>query len=86
MVAVAGLSLAFAYVGSYYRLSRRGMSEAPVYGYRGFLYVPFAEAAASEDLTRHYCLAAFYAPLNWVDRQFFGGESPVVCIIWRLSG
>jgi hypothetical protein len=79
-------SLLFAYAGSYYRLSRRGMHEARELGISGFLYVPFAEAAASEDLTRHYALATFYAPLNGIDRAVFGAPSPWICIMWRLSG
>jgi hypothetical protein len=86
IVSVAGLSLALAYVGSYYRLSRRGMREASVYGLAGFLYVPFEDAAASEDLTRHYWLATFYSPVNWIDHHLLGGGSPTQCIIWRLSG
>jgi hypothetical protein len=86
VLAIASLSLASAYVGSYYRISRMGMHESSVYGLAGFLYVPFERAAAMEDLSRHHCLAAFYAPANWVDRQLFGAEAPVDCIIWRLSG
>lgn len=84
LVALTGLLLS--YVMSYYRLSRQGMSEAKDYGIDGFLYVPFAEAAASEDLTRHYAMATFYAPLNWIDRALLGAPSPCICIMWRLSG
>ena len=54
IVLVALTCLLLSYMMSYYRLSRRGMSEAKDYGIAGFLYVPFTEAAASEDLTRHY--------------------------------
>ena len=89
IIAVAGFSLALAYVGSYYRLSRRGMREANIYGVPGFLYVPFEEAAASEDLTRHHRLAMFYAPVNWIDQHLLGDhlrKSPTCCILWRLSG
>jgi hypothetical protein len=84
LVALSGLLLA--YIGSYHRLSRRGMREAPEYGISGFLYVPVAEAAASEDLSRHHALAIFYAPLNWIDRAAFGAPGPCDCIMWRLSG
>jgi hypothetical protein len=86
MVAVAVSSFVFAYVGSYYRLSRRGMQEAAEYGYSGFLYVPFEEARACEDLSRHHALGGVYVPLNLIDRSLFGGPSPVLCILWRLSG
>jgi hypothetical protein len=84
--AIAGLSLAMAYVRSYYRLSRRGKEEASVFGLKGsFLYVPFEEAPASEDLSWHFCLAIFCAPANWIDKPFFGGKSPPQRAIWRLS-
>jgi hypothetical protein len=86
IVLVALCSLLLGYAGGYYRLSRRGMAEAREVSIDGFLYVPFAEAAASEDLTRHYALATFYAPLNWIDRVIFGAPSPWISIMWRLSG
>jgi hypothetical protein len=85
MVAVAVFELAFCYVGSYYRLSRQGMREAAEYGMPGFLYVPFQEASAVEDLSRHHALAAVYAPLNWLDRCIFGAPGPTTCIM-LLSG
>jgi hypothetical protein len=85
ILAIAGLSLAFAYVETYYQISRRGMGEASAYGLDGFLYVPAEEAAASHDLTRHYLLATFYAPLNWTDYYVSGAPGPVQCIMWRLS-
>ncbi len=89
IVVIAGLSLALAYGGTYHRLSRRGMEEASTVGLPGFLYVPLQEAAASEDLTRHYWLATFYSPANWIDQHLFGDhlrKSPIRCIMWRLSG
>jgi hypothetical protein len=39
MIIVALAALVFAYAGSYYRLSRRGMREAAMYNVSGFLYV-----------------------------------------------
>jgi hypothetical protein len=81
MVLVAVAALASSYVGSYYRLSRQGMREAAEFGIPGFLYVPFREAAATEDLSRHHALAVVYAPLNWLDRRIFGAPGPTVCII-----
>jgi hypothetical protein len=86
IILVALSSLPLAYVGSYYRLSRRGIQEGQEYGIDGFLFVPFVEAAASQSLTRHYALATFYAPLNWIDRMIFGAPTPWINITWRLSG
>jgi hypothetical protein len=86
LLAVALTAVVMAYVGSYYRLSRRGMREAAEYGIAGFLYVPFEEAAEHEDLSRHYALMTVYAPLNWLDRALLGAPGPTVCIMWRLSG
>jgi len=83
---VALCSVPSAYVGTYHRLSRRGMHEAQDVGLPGFLYVPFAEAAKSEDLTLHYALALFFEPLNRIDRALFGVPSPWLSIMWRLSG
>ncbi|MHC5543551.1 hypothetical protein ACYOEI_35455 [Singulisphaera rosea] len=87
LIVVEALSaLMMAYVGSYYRLSRRGMDEAQKYGLPGFLFVPMADAAESRDLGYHYAIATFYEPLNWIDRMFFGTPSPWLSIHWRLSG
>ncbi|HWE35693.1 MAG TPA: hypothetical protein VG406_03910 [Isosphaeraceae bacterium] len=85
MVVVALVALALAYVTSYAFLRRRGLREAAESGAPGFLYVPFAEAAAHEDLTKHYIFMFLYVPLNELDRRFFGGPAPVICIMWRLS-
>jgi hypothetical protein len=86
MVAVALAAVVMSYVASYYRLSRRGMREAAEYGIPGFLYVPLKEAAEHEDLSRHYVLMSYYAPLNWLDRKVLGAPGPTICIMWRLSG
>ena len=83
-VVLAGLVLA--YLGSYYRLSRRGLREAAEHGLAGFLYVPYQEAAEHEDLSRHHVLMTWYAPLNWLDHSLLGTPRPTICIIWRLSG
>ncbi len=85
LIGVAIFSLVAAYVGSYCRLSRRGMHEAKTYGLEGFLYVPADEVVASHDLTRHHAFMVFYAPLNWLDREFFGGISPTGSIMWDLN-
>ncbi len=75
ILAVVLLCLSY-YVGSYYRLSRRGMAEADMYGSGGFLYVPWAEVMQTEDLSRHHTLRKIYAPLNWIDRQFLRRSKP----------
>ncbi len=86
LVLVGGLAVLLSmYGGSYYRLSRRGLREAKGYGMAGFLYVPCEEAFQSRDLSRHYRLATFYAPANWVDVVVFNGEGPVRGITWGLS-
>ena len=85
LIGIVLLAIPMSYVGSYYRLSRRGIREAQANGEQGFLYVPIDEAVATEDLTLHNRLMVFYAPLNWVDCEFFGGMSPIRGVIWRLS-
>ena len=85
MVAIVLCSLLFAYLASYERLKRRGMREAQDYGIVGFLYVPMADAAESESLTRHWFWAYFFAPVNWLDQWFFGAPTPWVDIMDRLG-
>lgn len=84
-VLAASLVLLFAYVGSYYHLSRRGIREAKQYQMRGFLYVPLEEVLKTQDLNRHYGFVQFYAPVNWIDREVFGTEGPTSCILFGLS-
>ncbi len=74
------------YIGSYLRIRARAMAEAEEYGLAGLLYVPFEYAKAREDLTMHHVLSVLYAPMNLIDQQVFGGQYPLDCIIWRLSG
>jgi hypothetical protein len=86
IVVVAGLSLAMAYVGSYYRLSRRGIREASIINLPGFLYVSFEEVVASRgDLTQHHWLTTFYFPVNWIDHHLFGGKIPTRNVHWRIG-
>jgi hypothetical protein len=79
---VIALVLQTAYVGSYYHLSRRGMREARTYGMRAFLYTPAADVLENrslrrKSLSRHYRLAAIYAPLNELDQMLFRADGPV---------
>jgi hypothetical protein len=85
LVACALALLLALYVGSYYRLSRRGMREAKDYNMKGFLYVPAKEVFQTRDLTRHYARVQLFAPLNWTDRVLFGAPGPARCILWGLS-
>lgn len=86
LIGVLIFSVLASYVGSYYRLSRRGMAEAAaVLEAEGFFYVPLDELFASRDLTRHSWLTTLYAPLNWIDRKLFGGDGPAGGIMFHLS-
>jgi hypothetical protein len=51
----------------------------------GFLYVACDEVERSGDPSRHHKLARLYAPDNWVDYQFVGGEQPRRGITWKLD-
>ena len=63
-----------AYVGSYYRLSRRGMRDAERYHGICFMYVPLEAFGTSDrDTEAHYRMQDFYDPLNWIDVHLFGG-------------
>lgn len=79
------LLLVAAYMGSYYRLSRRGMREAKGLGMKGFLYIPAQEMIGEKDLSRHIALAELYALANAIDQALTGAEEPVRCILFRLS-
>jgi hypothetical protein len=85
LIAFAVIAVVLSYIGSYYRLSRRGIKEQLEYGMVGFLYIPFDEAARTRDLSRHRALVRLYAPLNWLDREFLGGNGPVTGIMWDLA-
>jgi hypothetical protein len=61
------------------------MQEARELHISGFFYVPFDEVLASHDLSRHYRLAAIFAPLNWIDHFLIGNEAPVKSVTWSLS-
>jgi hypothetical protein len=79
------LGVLSAYVASYYVLSRRGMRESQEIGSKAFLYVPWQEALATRDLTKHRQLTTIYYPLNAIDRSCFGGAAPVLGIMWELQ-
>jgi hypothetical protein len=86
MVWVALAALVFSYLGSYYRLSRRGMREVTRYGADEFLYAPYhGEPVLKEEIECHYARMKWYAPLNWLDRTLLNGPVPRNCFI-RVSG
>jgi len=78
------VALLFSYVGSYYRLSRRGMREAAEFQIKGFLYAPANDVFASHDLSTHHRLAVFFAPANSIDRGLFGADGPTKGIMFEL--
>jgi hypothetical protein len=84
-VGIALLTVLLSYGGSYYRLSRRGLAQAETYGLEGFLYVPADDVFLTQDLRRHYSLAHFYTPANWIDQNVCGGKAPVACILFSLE-
>ncbi|WP_345327375.1 hypothetical protein [Novipirellula rosea] len=51
----------------------------------GILYTDVESTFQRQDLTVHQLLTALYAPLNHLDRKFFGGEHPIDCILFDLS-
>jgi len=75
-VATAVVALVFAYAGSYYRLSRRGMSEAREVGLAGFLYMPLDDAERTQDLRRHHVLKLVFLPLNLIDQRLSVRQDP----------
>jgi hypothetical protein len=73
MLAVALMAVVMAYIGSYYRWSRRGMIEAKRFMLNPeFLHVRTAKTVNPDGLSPHRRLSFIYAPLNWVDRTLFG--------------
>ena len=63
IIGVTVVSLLFAYAGSYYRLSRRGLAEAAEMGMEGFLYDSAERVSATEDLSIQH-RRRFYYPFN----------------------
>lgn len=86
LLAVLLFAILFAfYVGSYTWLSRRGMRESREIGAHGFLYMQWEELHEPRDMAHHHQLARFYAPLNWIDQTFCGGDGPVRNVTFGLS-
>ena len=85
---IAVVSFLFAYVSSYFILSRSGSAIARVYNAEGFLYVP-CPWEAYEDIpaleTLHYVLVCFYYPIWLVDHHVFGGSAWGNIPMWGIS-
>ncbi len=81
LIGVLLASLLASYVGTYYRLSRRGVAESG----EPFFYVPVNEILGPEDFWRHRWRVLFFAPANQIDRHVFGGPEPVIDVMWELS-
>jgi hypothetical protein len=75
--------LLFAYVGSYFRLSRRGFAEAERSGMSGFHYFT-AEHTDEWRLKQHAC-AVLFAPLNKIDCCFGTGMPVAHEPLWSLE-
>ncbi len=72
-------SVLTSYVGTYYRLSRRGVAESGEL----FFYVPVNELDGPEDMWKHRWLKVLFYP-NQIDRQCFDGPTPVIDVTWEL--
>lgn len=85
LIAATGFALAL-YVASYAYLSRRGMAEAAASGWTYFFYCPLADVKPHNNLPRqHRWAVEVYAPLNRLDRAWFGGGTPCRGVTWGLS-
>ena len=85
LVLVALSALLMAYAGRYIQLRERSRAETEEYGLVGILYAPAADVIETQDLSLHYRRCAIFAPANWVDRTFFGGDAPIACIMFSLD-
>ncbi len=73
------------YLSSYVVLRNRGIIEMKECGLEGFLYDSVEHVLETEDLSTHDLMSKLYRPLNKIDRKFFDGPSPVLCILFELA-
>ena len=85
LVVVAIASFLMAYAGRYMQLRQRSYAESVDHGMMGILYIPSDDVFRTQDLTLHYRRCVIFAPANWVDRTFFGGDGPIRCIMFSLE-
>ena len=74
VLAVVLMALLFAYVGSYWVLSRRGYAQSKPLNVGGFYYFPPVDSDSWR--TWNYGLVIFYGPINAVDCAIGSGEKP----------
>ena len=51
----------------------------------GMIYDSFENLETTHDLSTHYSRARIFAPLNAIDCMLFGGEPPVLGIMFDLK-
>ncbi len=77
------------YVGAYGVLRSQGLRESEEYGMTGFYYVSLHDLEADTDpdqlMSVHRLRRVFFAPINWLDANFFGGPAPLDGGIRKLS-
>ncbi len=79
------MSLSSTYVATYIFLTRRGVREMSQSNVEGFLYDSLPRVLETEDFSKHSFRVKFFAPLNYLDRKYFGGEGPIRCFLFELS-
>src|SRR5436309_2778661 len=85
LLTVIGLFLVV-YVGTYYRLSRRGMAEAEAAGMPYFFYCPLSDVSPYQNFPRQHRLSlVVFDPLNQLDRTYFGRGMPCRGITWGFA-
>ena len=85
----AGILTAFSiavYVIAYIDFRNRSVHEMKsVNMTEGMIYDTFENLERTHDLSTHYSRARIFAPLNAIDCMFFGGEPPVLGIMFDLQ-
>jgi hypothetical protein len=81
---ILGLLLVTLYIGADCHLRSRGLAEAKKYHGEGLLCVSWddlfqdvEEAQFDDKMRNHFDRAMVFAPVNWIDRTFCGGQGPV---------
>ncbi|WP_430453735.1 hypothetical protein [Rhodopirellula europaea] len=82
---VAIVAVPMSYAGRYVQLRQRSHAESVEHGMSGLLYAPSADVFRTQDLSLHYRRCAIFAPANWIDRTFFGGDDPIRGITFSLD-
>ena len=81
----AGFAIAV-YIITYIDFRNRSVREMQLVNLKeGMIYDSFENLERTHDLSTHYSRARFFAPLNAIDCMFFGGERPVLGIMFDLQ-